>query len=243
MQQDAHVLDLRPAYALGALDEDDPVQVASHLAACMLCRSELHSFQVVVDELPLSVAIEAPSPALKRRLMDQIERLPASRPERARTARLPLIQQLLPVWGALSLVLIFGLVASNVVLWRQVTHREVFTGPLGMRSIALNNNVDNAPDGSGFVLISPDGEDGALVVDALPMLDETEQYQVWLIRDGENLRGPAFTVDEHGYRGARIIAPDNLLSYSEIVITIEPIEGHDASPTGQQVLGGSLHNN
>ena len=245
MQDGAHVFEYLPAYALGALDEADADLVASHLASCYLCRVELGSFQTVVEHLPLAVPDASPSPALKQRLMDRVQSLnnrKLPKPERVEPARPPLLQRLMPVWGFVSLLLIVALAASNLLLWRQVNNREVFTGPLGMRAIALNNNVDAAPRGSGFVIISADGEEGALVVDALPELDPAQQYQVWLLRDGQSLRGPSFTVDETGYRGARIEAPDSLLSYSEIVITIEPVEGQEASPTGEQVLGGSLHN-
>lgn len=242
MEDGAHVFDLLPAYALGALDEADAELVASHLASCYLCRTELGSFQAVVEVLPLAVPEASPPPALKSRLMNQMQSLRAPKPVRVQPARPPLLQRLLPIWGFASLLLIVVLAASNLLLWRQVNNREVFTGPLGMRAIALNNNVEAAPRGSGFVLISADGEEGALVVDALPELDPSLQYQVWLIRDGQSLRGPAFTVDETGYRGARIEAPESLLSYSEIAVTIEPVEGDDPSPTGEQVLGGSLHN-
>lgn len=242
MHNEPHVTDLLPAYAIGALDDAEADLVAAHLASCYLCRAELESFDAVVAQLPLSVPLDSPSPALKRRLMDRIHSLPDRKPARLQAARPPLIQRLMPVWGAASLLLIVALAVSNLLLWRSLNNREVFTGPTGMRAIALSNNAEVAPHGSGFVLISADGEEGALVVDTLPELEPTLQYQVWLIRDGETIPGPAFTVDESGYRGARIEVPDSLLSYSEIAITIEPLDSDSASPTGDRVLGGSLHN-
>jgi hypothetical protein len=241
MQHEAHVSELLPAYALGALDEADADLVASHLASCTLCRAELGSFETVVEQLALSAPDESPSLDLKRRLMERVETLPPKNRARAEATRPPLLQRLMPVWAGASLILILALAATSLLLWQQANNLRVLTGPLGMQAIALSNNVDAAPQGSGFVIISADGQNGVLVVDALPELDPIQQYQAWLLRDGQTTRGPAFVVDETGYRGARIMAPDSLLSYDEILITIELIDGGGASPTGEQVLAGSLH--
>jgi anti-sigma-K factor RskA len=241
MPDEAHVFDLLPAYALGALDEDDADQVASHLAGCALCRAELGSFEAVVEQLASSVPAASPPPNLKRRLMDRVHSLRPAQPARPLAARPPLMQRLLPVWGAVSLLLIVALAAANLLLWQRISNLEVLTGPLGMRAVALHNNAEAAPQASGFVIISADGQNGVLVVDALPVLDPAQQYQAWLMRDGQSTPGPAFSVDESGYRGARIEAPESLLSYTEILITIEPVEGAGAIPTGEQVLNGSLH--
>jgi anti-sigma-K factor RskA len=109
-----------------------------------------------------------------------------------------------------------------------------------MRAIALNSS-EVAPQVSGFVIIGADGRNGALVVDKFPPLAADQSYQVWLIRDGQYSSGGLFTVDESGYRGARITAPHSLLDYSAIQITIEPAEG-SPHPTGALLMDGSLHN-
>jgi len=56
-----------------------------------------------------------------------------------------------------------------------------------------------SPGASGMLVISRDGEHGTLVVDGLPPLDESHQYQLWLIRNGERLSGGVFSVDARGY--------------------------------------------
>jgi hypothetical protein len=242
MQDEAHVFELLPGYALGSLDESDAALVGSHLARCPTCRAELSRFQDVVTLLALTAPVESPSPGAKRELMDRIQSLPAREPAGDRAARPPLARRLLPAWGVISLALIVALIASNVLLLLRVNRQEVFTGPEGMRAIALSNNADTAPGASGFVIIGADGQNGVIVVDALPQLGPDQQYQVWLLRDGQSTLGPAFTVDESGYRGARITAPESLLSYTDIRVTIEPIDSLAASSTGAQVLSGSLHN-
>lgn len=242
MQHEAHVTELLPAYALGALDEADINLVASHLASCTICRAELDSFETVVEQLALSAPEASPSPDLKRRLLARVKSLPGTKQVRTEASRPSLLQRLMPVWGVVSLLLVFALTTTSLLLWQHTSDVRVLTGPLGMRAIALDNNLDTAPRGSGFVIVSADGQNGVLVVDALPELAPSQQYQSWLIRDGQSTRGPAFVVDESGYRGARIVVPDSLLSYDEILITIEPAESEGATPTGEQVLSGFLHN-
>jgi hypothetical protein len=50
-----------------------------------------------------------------------------------------------------------------------------------------------------------------------------------------------FSVDESGYRGMRIEAPESLFTYLAVRVTIEPTGG-SAQPAGEEVLRGSLFN-
>src|SRR5215207_237679 len=237
MPDDIHVLESLPAYALGSLDEMESRMVAEHLAGCLLCRAELIEFQTVVDHLGFVVPDASPSADLKSRLMERVQgqSLKPSQPTRWHFP-----QRLLPVGGLVSLLLIVVLALSNLLLWQRLNNLEVLRGPLGMRAIALENTTA-APGASGFVIISSDGENGVLVVDELPVLEPQREYQLWLVRDQQVTSGAVFSVDEDGYRGMRIEAPQNLLTYSEVYVTIEPAGG-SATPVGERLLGGSLFN-
>jgi hypothetical protein len=129
--------------------------------------------------------------------------------------------------------------AASLLVWRPFTRPGVVTAPQGMQAILLES-APGVAQASGFVIISGDGEHGVLVVDALPQLDVTRQYQVWLDRDAESTRSTAFTVDETGYRGVRLEAPQSLLVYSAIRVTIEPVAGGEDGATGESVLYGAL---
>jgi anti-sigma-K factor RskA len=107
-----------------------------------------------------------------------------------------------------------------------------------MRAVPLSAPVVGST-ATGFVLISANGDDGALVVDGLPPLGQDRQYQLWLIRDGQKISGAVFSTDEKEYGGTRIRAPRSLLDYSAVEITVEPTGG-SSRPTGQDVLGGPL---
>ncbi len=143
-----------------------------------------------------------------------------------------------PAWGLASLALILALVASNVLLWQQVNRPGVAANMQGMRSLALVSTA-SAPKASGIVVISTDGEYGTLVVDNLPTLDKTQQYQLWLMQDGTRISGAVFSVGKDGYGSTPILAPDPLTRYSSFGITIEP-SGGSPHPTGAKVLGGAF---
>jgi len=237
MTQTDHVLESLSAYALGSLDEDEARQVAEHVSGCHICRAELKVFQQITGQLLLAVPDALPPAELKPRLMERIQRLS---PKRAPSAGRLVPWRLLPVGAVAGLLLIVALAVSNLLMWQRINNQEFLAGPLGMRAIALNN-TDAAPGASGFVIISVDGQNGVLVVDELPPLDEQHEYQLWLVDNDHNTSGAVFNVDENGYRGVRIVAPESLLMYSAVRITLEPAGG-STSPTGVQVLDGSLFN-
>ena len=237
MTDNPHVLESLSAYALSSLDEDEARQVSEHLTGCHMCRTELHAFQSVASQVALAAPEAIPSENLRRRFVERIGEIKSTRRQREEF-RAP--RRLIPIGGLIGALLIFVLLASNLLLWQRLNNLEVLSGPLGMRAITLQN-TEAAPSASGFVVISSDGLEGALVVDELPPLEANYEYQLWLEKNGSITSGAVFPVDETGYRGLRIEAPQSLLSYSSVRITIEPVGG-SGSPTGDTVLNGSLFN-
>lgn len=242
MFDQTHVLELLPAYALECLDDAEARLVAEHLAGCHLCRTELRAYQEVTGQLAHLAPEALPSPELRSRLQERIQslNLPRSQASRPQAERRPLFGRLVPAGAIMGLVLIVILVASNILLWQRLNNLEVLAGPLGMRAITLQN-TNVAPQSSAFVIISSDGEHGVLVVDELPQLEAGREYQLWLVRGEESTSGAVFSVDETGYRGMRIEAPESLFNYSAVRVTIEA-EGGSEQPEGEEVLNGSLFN-
>jgi anti-sigma-K factor RskA len=238
MSDDTHVLDLLPAFALGSLDPDEASRVEQHLLSCLICRNESSAFQAVSAQLSFAVPPVAPPPDLKQRLMDRAQATHPKPGVAAKTSRSRL-ERLLPAWGFAGLVLIITLAAVNFYLWQRLNETDLFMAAGGMRAVPLSP-PDAASPATGFVLISADGNNGALVVDGLPALDNSRQYQLWLIRNGQRISGAIFSTDEENYGGTRIRAPGSLLDYAAVGITIEPAGG-SSQPTGVQVLGGPLH--
>jgi anti-sigma-K factor RskA len=242
MTQETHVLELLPAYALDSLEEAEKRHVDEHLTSCYVCRAELRAYQDVTGQIALMAPEALPSAELRSRLAERIRGL---KPTSARSAarqpsRVPLVRRLMPVGAAMGLVLITVLALSNLLLWQRLNDLEVLAGPLGMRAVTLQN-TQAAPQASAFVVISSDGEHGVLVVDELPELDPGSEYQLWLVRGEQIISAAVFSVDETGYRGLRIEAPESLLQYSAVRVTIEPAGG-SPQPAGAEVLNGSLFN-
>jgi anti-sigma-K factor RskA len=240
MYNDAHILDVLPALALGSLDSDEAGRAQAHLSSCLICRRELASLESVAAQLASALPPVEPPPDLRNRLMDRIH---TPRPQPRPVQKVPVGSwwgRLLPAWGVASLLLILALAAINLLLWQRFNQMDFFTTPGGLRAVPLIP-TGAASRATGYVLVSADGEDGALIVDGLPSLAEGQEYQLWLLREGEKISGAVFSTDEHSYGGTRIRAPRSLLEYSAAEITIEP-EGGSSQPTGVQVLTGSLHN-
>jgi anti-sigma-K factor RskA len=244
MSDDIHVLESLPAYAIGSLDDPEAQEVAKHIAACLICRKELDAFQAVADQLALAVPDASPSADLRQRLIDRVRSLdekpllalPSSNKPAAKWSWKPLLS-----FGAvIGLLLIVVLAASNLFLWQKIGHLSVLSGANGMRAIALQSSAV-APLSSAFIVIGADGQNGVLVVDHMPPLQAGKEYQLWLVRDGKNASAAVFSVDPSGYRGVRVQAPESLLLFSSVRVTIEPAGG-SASPTGEEVLSGSLFN-
>jgi anti-sigma-K factor RskA len=240
MFDNTHVLDLLPAYALGSLDADEASHVEEHLLSCWICRAESSTLQDVAEQLSFAVPAAAPSPDLKERLLQRVRSIRPQSRIPVQEAQRPWLERLLPAWGLASLGLIIALAAFNLSLWQRLNQLEFITAPGGMRAIPLSA-VDAASNATGFIIVSGSGDNGALVVDGLPPLNADQQYQLWLIRDGERTSGAVFSTDEESYGGTRIKVAGSLLEYSAAGITIEPAGG-SPQPTGVKVLGGPLFN-
>ena len=241
MNQEEHVTDQIAAYALNILEADEAAQVAAHLATCTSCQAELSDYQEVSGLLALAAPEVTPSPSLKQQLMQEIAQ-PQDKPETAvpprQTSSAGWLEKMRgwfqkrPLWQpALALGLIVLLI-SNFQLRQRL---DEVSRPAGFGTVTLIGEEIN-PIATGIIIISADGEHGTLVVQDLPMLPDTEEYQLWLVKDGQRASGAVFNVDEDGYRAVWLQSDDPLASYERFGITIEPAGG-SPGPTGEKVLG------
>lgn len=232
-----YVLELIPAYVLGCLDEADLQYVESHLASCPTCRAEVEIYRSVRDSLTLTTAPVAPPPELRAQLMERVAATPDAPAEMDPATfwgRLTAFsQRVAPIWTPLSLLLIVGLLLLTGLLWQ---NRAV--DPVEPTTIVMTS-TDRAPGAAGLLVTSDQSSRGTLLVNGLPPLSPSEQYQLWLILDGVRTDGGVFSVDESGAGRLEIDAPQPLLEYAAYGITIEPTGG-SPGPTGDRVLGAGL---
>ena len=241
------VSDLLPAYSLNCLDSAEAEKVASHLQACSHCRQELQEYQELLGRMALSVPERSPSPELREKILaaaqpareshlNQIKAKPLEKAHRRWNTNY-FWKDALAVWAVLSLIVILLLGLSNISLGRRLASLEA--GQLGFQTVSLSG-TDTAPQSVGLLVISPDGQEGCLVVDGMPALAEDQDYQLWLIREGQRTSGGVFRSYASGYGVLWIHAEQPLVSYEAFGVTIEP-SGGSPDATGDKILGGNLN--
>jgi anti-sigma-K factor RskA len=251
MSEDAHVIDLIPAFALNCLDETEASVVAQHLETCSACQAELLAYQDVAGQLTMAAPDADPPVALKQRLLTNLHREEERTAIRSKTAVSPphpsSWQQFLtylnrffsqPAWQVAALLLIVALGIGNLVLWQRANQPDA--QPTPALQVYNLEGTDNAPGASGLIVMSVNGRNGTLIVENLPALSQAQQYQLWLIDDdGQRTSGSVFSVSADGYSVLDIESARSLFDYPAFGITVEPAGGSPA-PTGQRVLGSGL---
>ena len=234
MTTQTHPLDIIPAHALGILDPEEEKVLSQHLASCESCRSELRAYEGIVDAMPLAVRETEPPPALRSEIVSAVE---VNHTSRTNAATPSLREQLVNLFRSRSLVyvaalaLIGVLVLSNVYYWRQ-GQRAV---PDEFQIVSLAG-TDESHTATGLIVFDDEGHEGTMVVDGLSVLDASEQYQLWLVKNGSRDDGGVFSVSDSGYGWLKIESETPLQTYAGFGITIEPAGG-SVGPTGMQVMG------
>jgi anti-sigma-K factor RskA len=234
-----HVTDSIPAYALDILDEAEKQGIASHLDRCLQCQQELRAYRAVVEKLPAAVLPRDPPLRLRAAILQKV----AAQEEQKRSQRRSwwswLTRPLNPAVGLIGLLLIVALAGLNVAQWQQLSHPAPTPTSVAGDFHLVKMTAPQNGDASGLLVISDEGSFGTLVVDGLKALDATQQYQLWLIKDGKRTSGGVFSVIETGYGMLKIDSPLPLNQYQSFGVTIEP-SGGSPGPTGPKVLGGNL---
>ena len=207
------------------------------------CRAELRQFEEIAAQLAMAVPVVEPPPIVKSRLLAQVEAGNLSTtagisPDKDQRGFWKGLFHLTPAWTAASLVLILILAVSNILMWSQVSSLREEVQAVPFQVVALNGSLV-APDATGMIVISKDGRHGTLVVDRLPVLDQEQQYQLWLIKDGNRSSGGVFSVSKDGYGSVWVSSPQPLIDYAAFGVTIEP-KGGSPGPTGDNVLAGNF---
>lgn len=250
MTQD-DITDLLPAYALGALDEDERRQVEQALAADPDARALLAEYEAGTASLvalaPLRPAPEHLQADLKARLAARRDVSPPVEIEPRRAPRWWLI-------AAAALVVVVGAGIAALLLLREedepppveTSGGEALYTELAGQDGALWYDVlpsDLDPDVSGALVVSPEGDRAVIRVEELPAITPDEVFQLWLVNaEGQRIDGGLFRQREDGTAYVEVPLAEPFEAYQRFGVSLEPAGGSPFpdQPTGPGVFRVSL---
>lgn len=233
------VLEMLPAYALGALDADERAAVDAGLQRFPDLRVELTQYRSVATGLDASTKPIAPPPALKAGLMAKIaqpEQTPSLwRRFAAAFNRLALVPRL----AVVALVLVAGValmqIARSTISFAN-EQQKIQTILAGSTEQVVLNGTDKAPQATAVLHYVDDQLQAAMEVRNLPALDRNQAYQLWLVNEkGERWSGAVFSVPASGETTVLVNCPEPMHGIMRFGVSIEPAGG-SPGPTGPAVL-------
>ena len=228
--------DLKEAYALGALPEDERLWFEGYLAEHPELQAEVADLASIAGLLALAPPEHEPSPELRRNLLSTIEGATGAAP----TEHPPLGARLRGLFGpgglaaaAIAVVAVVGLFAWNASLRGE---NEDLQGELQNPRTHELQGSGAAQDVRGEV-IEIGGSRAVLVAEHLPTVPEDQVYEAWLMR-GENAE-PAglFEPREEGTTAMPI--EGSLEGADAVAVTVEP-SGGSSSPTHDPLITANI---
>ncbi|MDQ3924144.1 MAG: anti-sigma factor [Actinomycetota bacterium] len=231
--------DLKDAYVLGALTDDERREFEGYLAAHPELRAEVDDLASVANLLALTPQQHEPPPELRGRLMSIIESSAgANLPERP--SRLTKLRWLFGAGGrtatvaaAAAVVAVVGLLVWNLSLQGE---NEDLRGELESRQTYELQGSGVAQDVQGQVVRLGDGR-AVLMAENLPQAPEGKVYETWLLRDGVPEPAGLFEPRDGGVAATPI--EGSLESADTVAVTVEPAGGSSA-PTDDPLLSAKL---
>jgi anti-sigma-K factor RskA len=229
--------DLKEAYALGALSEEEHREVEEYLGRHLELRTEVEDLRSVANLLALSPREYEPSPKLRRELMNRISSSPGATPAADPSTRQAGLWRLFGP-GGLAAAVVLTLVATGMFTWNASLQEEnqALQGELqGQRTYALEG-TGAAQEVRGEVVRL--GNDRAvLVADDLPSPPEGKTYEAWIIRDDVPEPAGLFEPNETGSAAAPI--EGSIEGADVVAVTVEP-SGGSSSPTDDPLITASI---
>lgn len=234
------LIELLPAYALGALDADERAAVDAGLARFPELRSELARYQTVTAGIGATTPQRTPPPALKAALMAKTAIQPARPPSWWQRLIDSLSQSsLAPRLALAALALVAGVVLVQAIrgsMAYSAEQQQIQAIVAGSTEQIVLKGTDNAPEAVAVVHYVDDQLQAAMQVRNLPALANDQAYQLWLVNDsGERWSGAVFTMPESGETTVLVNCPEPMHDMVRLGVSIEPAGG-SPGPTGPAVL-------
>ena len=231
--------DLKDAYALGALPDDERATVEAYLALHPERQAEIDDMVGIAGLLALAPPEQEPSADLRRKVMQVVESEAAvpRAAESPTSSRFGWLGGFRNVALGAAAVLVVGLLSWNVLLQAdvqdlrgQVEEARSANEAQETREIALGGAW--AEQGARAEVTALKDDRAILVVEDMPSMPEDRTGQVWVIHDDKPQ--PSGLLDPSGNMAATAITTP-LRGADAIAVTIEPAGGSD-EPTSDPVL-------
>ena len=258
--------DLKDAYALGALPEDEHRDFEAYLQAHPESQSEVEDIASIAALLAISPAGQEPPKRLRRSVMAMVnaesansrqERRQASPPSSWR-ASLDRLRDAFPARIALgaAAALVVGLLSWNVLLQSEVQTLDGQNSELQAEIEAARAGADGTggadagADGSRILAMQAEGEASGsdaeimafegdravLVAQNMPTLPDDQTFQIWVIDDGGAQPSGLF---QPGEGPVATVVEQSLEGAETVAVTVEP-SGGSPQPTTDPMLSAQL---
>lgn len=219
--------ELKEAYALGAVSEEEQRAVEEYLADHPELRHEIEELSTLSNLLAFSPAEYEPPPALRRNIMSAVKAEASEQSTEGRST----LQRL---WSHLSLQrLALGAAAAVLVVLLSWNISLQMEGD-GLQSFELQGSGP-AEDVQAEV-VEMEEDRFVLVASNMPSMPEDQICQIWVIENGEPKPAGTFH-PEDGLAAAPVTEP--LQGAEAVAVTVEPAGGLN-QPTSDPVLQTKL---
>ena len=230
--------DLKEAYALGALSEQERREVEDYLGTHPELRAEADDLRSVANLLALAPQDHEPSPKLRRDLMNRISSSsPGATPAAEPSTRQGGLRGLFGP-GGLAAAAVLAVVAVGMFAWNASLQEENqdLQGELqGQQTYALQG-TGAAQEVRGEVVRLGD-ERAVLVAEDLPSPPEGETYEAWILR--EDVPEPAGLFEPNDTGAAAAPLEGSIEGADAVAVTVEP-SGGSSSPTSDPLMTANV---
>ncbi len=237
--------DLKDAYVLGALPEEDRSEFERYLAVHPDLQTEVEELGTVAGLLALSPQEQEPPPDLRRRIMDTVEAEAVQPRVDPPARRRPWLAGLWEALGprdlalAAAAMLVIGLFSWSMLLQGEVRDlqghvQDLQSQPQGPQMIALGGT--GTQRGAQAELITLEGDRAVLVAENMPPVPEGKTYQIWVIK-GDTPQPSGLFLPKGDSIAAVVENP--VVGADAVAVTVEP-EGGSKKPTTDPMLVGEV---
>jgi anti-sigma-K factor RskA len=230
--------DLKEAYSLGALSEEERREVEEYLGTHPELRTEVDELRSVANLLALAPREHEPSPRLRRDVMSRISSSPGATPAADPSTHQGGLWRLFGP-GGLAAAAVLAFVAIGMFTWNASLQEEnqALQGELqGQRTSYALQGTGAAQEVRGEVVRL--GEERAvLIADDLPSPPAGKTYEAWIISDDVPEPAGLFEPNETGSAAAPI--EGSIEDADVVAVTVEP-SGGSSSPTDDPLITANV---